>query len=430
MQKLLLTGTGDAGRGGTVAAPGDSRTIVIEAGQACMCRNARATRPDRTRSRMNTFGSALRRAGWRRLAGAAILLAPAPGPAQASPAEPAIVPARPLVIAHRGASALLPEHTLAAYRRAIADGADFIEPDLVMTRDGVLVARHDNALGDTTDVATHEEFSARRTRRAIDGEDFDDWFVEDFTLEELRRLRARERLPALRGTTEDGRHGVPTFDEIVALVEHESRVRGRLVGLIPELKHSSHHHARGLDPEQALLDAIARHAILRRAPLGVQSFEVGNLRRLASRIAVHPNVFLVQLIGAPDDVPADRVLVGDISTTYASMLTREGLADIGSYARVLAPPTRLVVPLDADGALAKPTALVADAHAAGLAVHAWTLRPENRFLPPALRCAGGDAVRCEVGAITEARALAAAGVDAVFADDPGLAVRAFAKRHD
>lgn len=368
--------------------------------------------------------------GWRARVAAAILLGPASLPAQPRPMDSLIVSMRPLVIAHRGASALLPEHTLAAYRRAIADGADFIEPDLVMTRDGVLVARHDNALADTTDVAMHEAFAARRTRRTIDGEAFDDWFVEDFTLAELRRLRARERLPALRGTAEDGRHGVPTFDEIVALAERESRARGRRVGLIPEIKHSSHHHARGLDPEQALLDAIARHAFLREAPLGVQSFEVGNLRRLAPQVARWPNVFLVQLVGAPVDVPADRALAGDFASSYASMLTHDGLAAIATYAKVLAPPTRMVVPLDADGALAKPTVLVAAAHAAGLAVHAWTLRPENRFLPPALRCAGGDATRCESGAIAEARALAAAGVDAVFADDPGLAVRAFAGLRD
>lgn len=331
----------------------------------------------------------------------------------------------PLVIAHRGASALRPEHTLAAYEQAIDDGADFIEPDLVMTRDGVLVARHDNALGDTTDVAAHPTFAERRTTRTIDGKMLTDWFVEDFSLAELATLRARERLPRLRSTAFDGQYAIPTFDAIVELAERRSRGRVRPIGLIPELKHSSHHHARGLDPEQALLNAIARHEYLRRAPLGVQSFEVGNLQGLAPRIADYPNVFLVQLVGAPGDVPADRRLAGDVAHTYMSMLTAQGLAAIARYAKVLAPPSRMVVPLDANGALAEPTPLVAVAHAAGLAVHAWTLRPENAFLPPALRCGDNEAARCESGAIAEARSLAAAGVDAVFADDPGLVVRAF-----
>ncbi|HNR91183.1 MAG TPA: glycerophosphodiester phosphodiesterase family protein [Dokdonella sp.] len=333
----------------------------------------------------------------------------------------------PLVIAHRGASALRPEHTLVAYDKAIDDGADFIEPDLVMTRDGVLVARHDNALGDTTDVAAHPGFAARRTTRTIDGEILTDWFVEDFSMAELATLRARERLPRLRSTAFDGQYAIPTFDSIVALVERRSLGRSRPLGLIPEIKHSSHHHACGLDPEQALLDAIARHAFLRCAPLGVQSFEVGNLQRLAARIAAWPNVFLVQLVGAPADVPADRRLAGDMAHTYASMLTPPGLAAIARYAKVLAPPSRMVVPLDANGALGGPTPLVAAAHAAGLAVHAWTLRPENAFLPPALRCGGDDSTCCEPGAMAEARALAAAGVDAVFTDDPGLVVRAFAR---
>ena len=331
----------------------------------------------------------------------------------------------PLVIGHRGASALRPEHTLAAYEKAIDDGADFIEPDLVMTRDGVLVARHENAIGDTTDVATHPEFAARRTTRTIDGETRTDWFVEDFSLAELATLRARERLPALRSTAFDGRYGVPTFDEIVALAERRSTGRARPIGLIPEIKHSSHQHARGLDPEQALLDAIERHAYLRHAPLGVQSFEVSNLRRLHALLETRHNVFLVQLVGAPQEVPADRRLAGASTHTYASMLTRAGLAIVAEYAQVIAPPTRMVVPLDARGGLAAPSPLVEAAHHAGLKVHVWTLRPENRFLPPALRCGDDDAARCESGAIAEARALAAAGVDAVFADDPGLARRAF-----
>ena len=367
--------------------------------------------------------------GWRLLLLAAILSIPACTTAPER-RNGSMAPARPLVIAHRGASALLPEHTLAAYAKAIDDGADFIEPDLVMTRDGVLVARHDNVLDDTTDVALHARFADRRGTRTIDGETLTGWFVEDFSLAELSTLRARERLPQLRSTASDGLHAIPTFDAIVALVEQASRGRDRPIGLIPELKHSSHHHAQGLDPEQALVEAIGRHAYLRHAPLGVQSFEIGNLERLRTMLAAHDHVFLVQLVGAPDEVPADRRLAGDMTRTYASMLTAAGLAAIATHADVLAPPARMVVPLDARGALAAPSGLVEAAHAAGLEVHAWTLRPENAFLPPALRCAGGDAVRCEAGAIAEARALAAAGVDAVFADDPGLALRAFRDGRD
>ena len=332
---------------------------------------------------------------------------------------------KPIVIAHRGASALRPEHTLEAYAKGIADGADFIEPDLVMTRDGVLIARHDNALGDTTDVTAHAAFAQRRTVREIDGETVTDWFSEDFTLAEIRQLRARERLPQMRGTAHDGRHAVPTLAEIIALVERESNARGRMIGLIPEIKHSSHFHARGLDPEQALAAAIDEHAYARRAPFGIQSFEVGNLRQLRTLLRPHRNVFLVQLVGMPDDVPVDRALTGDRTHTHASMLTPAGLRAIAAYAHVVALSSRAVLPIDADGALAAPTRLVADAHAAGLEVHVWTLRPENRFLPPALRCGDDLDARCEPGAIAEARAFAAAGVDAVFVDDPALARRAF-----
>ncbi|KLI99479.1 glycerophosphodiester phosphodiesterase [Luteimonas sp. FCS-9] len=326
----------------------------------------------------------------------------------------------PAVIAHRGASALLPEHTLAAYERAIADGADFVEPDLVMTRDGVLVARHENEIGDTTDVAAHPAFADRRRVRDVDGAQVEGWFVEDFTLAELRTLRARERLPQLRGTAHDGRYPVPTFDEIVKAVAAASARTGRTIGIVPELKHSSHFHALGLDPETALLAALQRHDYARRAPMGIQSFEVGNLRRLRGMLdaAGLRNVFLAQLIGDPGQSPSDLARAG-APVPYLQMLGPDGLARIAEYADVLAPHLRYVLPVDDAGALAAPTPLVAAAHAAGLAVHVWTLRPEDPFLPPALRC-GGEGPRCEAGARAEARAFAEAGVDALFGDDPGL----------
>lgn len=330
-------------------------------------------------------------------------------------------PATPLIIAHRGASALRPEHTLAAYEKAIDDGADFIEPDLVMTRDGMLIARHENAIGGTTDVATKPEFASRRTERTIDGETSSDWFTEDFTLAEIATLRARERLPEMRGTAFDGRFDVPTFEQIITLAERKSREKKRTIGLIPEIKHSSHHHMRGLDPEQALVDALQRHAYTRNVPVGVQSFEVGNLQRLRSLLGDRPNVFLVQLIGAPEQRPADRA---GHSQTYASMTTPNGLAAIARYATVVAPNTRMIIPVGTDGKLGQATSLVADAHAARLKVHAWTLRPENAFLPPALRCGEDVNARCERGSIIEIRAYVDAGVDALFTDDPALARRA------
>lgn len=325
----------------------------------------------------------------------------------------------PALIAHRGASALRPEHTLEAYARAVEDGADFIEPDLVMTRDGVLVSRHENGLGDTTDVADHPRFADRRTTRQVDGVEVEGWFSEDFTLEELRGLRAVERLPDLRGSLFDGRYPVPTLDEIIEFTAQLSEHHGRLIGLVPEIKHSTHFHAAGLDPEAALMEVLARHEYVRRVPFGVQSFEVGNLKRLRGLLdeAGLYNVFLVQLLGAPDASPRDLVEAG-APVPYLHMLTPEGLAGIAAYADVLAPHLRYVLPVAEDGTLAEPTPLVPAAHAAGLAVHVWTLRPENHFLPPALRCEGGPETRCLPGARAEADAFTAAGVDGLFTDDP------------
>jgi len=173
----------------------------------------------------------------------------------------------PVVIGHRGASALLPEHTLAAYARAIADGADYIEPDLVATRDGVLVARHENEIGGTTDVAQRPEFAVRKRRQVIDGETFEGWFTEDFTLAELKTLRARERLPQLRGTGHDGEFQIATLDEIIALAAEQSAREGRIIGLIPEIKHPSHFQRTGLPMEDRLLETLSAHAYTREAPV-------------------------------------------------------------------------------------------------------------------------------------------------------------------
>ncbi|MEW9622895.1 glycerophosphodiester phosphodiesterase [Rhodanobacter geophilus] len=332
--------------------------------------------------------------------------------------------ARVQVIAHRGASAWLPEHTLAAYARAIADGADFIEPDLVMTRDGVLVARHENEISGTTDVAMHAEFAARRTVKHIDGVEVAGWFVEDFTLAELKVLRARERLPGLRGVRHDGLYPIATLDEIVALAACESAARGRVVGLIPEIKHGTYFRDIGLPMEDALLDALATDAYMRAAPVEIQSFERGNLRYLDGerRRRGMANVRLLQLIGEPHEQPYDVAAAGG-TLNYAEMTTPRNLRGIAGYADAIGPPARMVVPLAPDGGLAAPGTLVRDAHAAGLEVHAYTFRPENAFLPPALR-AGDDARRNEAGSLAEIRACLAAGMDAFFTDDPAVGRKA------
>ncbi|MFN3515568.1 MAG: glycerophosphodiester phosphodiesterase family protein [Novosphingobium sp.] len=271
-----------------------------------------------------------------------------------------------IVIAHRGASGERPEHTLAAYERAIDQGADYVEPDLVATRDGVLVARHENEISGTTDVASRPEFAHRKATRTIDGEQVTGWFVEDFTLAELRTLRARERLPEVRraNTRFDGLYPVPTLAEVIALVRAKEAETGRRIGLYPELKHPAYLATRGLDTPALLVAELDR-----------------------------------------------------AGTTYRAMLSRAGLAAIAAYADGIGAELPLL--LGPDG---KATPLVGMAHAAGLKVHAWTLRLENRFLPPLLRLgsdpdAPGDFARAW-------QLIRAAGIDGVFTDNPGaIAVR-------
>jgi glycerophosphoryl diester phosphodiesterase len=327
-----------------------------------------------------------------------------------------------LVIAHRGASGYRPEHTLAAYRLAIRMGAEYIEPDLVATRDGVLVARHENEISGTTDVADHPEFAVRRTTKCIDGRRVTGWFTEDFTLAELRMLRARERLPGVRpdNTRYDGRYPVPTFDEILDLTAEESARRGALVGVYPETKHPSYFESLGLALEEPLADALRRHGLDRpNAQVFVQSFETANLRRLNGLVRV-PLVQLVAASGAPWDV----VAAGG-PRTYADLVTPAGLREVSTYAAAIGPDKSLVIPRDADGALGTVTSLVDDAHFAGLGVHAYTFRDENHFLPACCRT-GGHAGVCRPeqkgDAFGEYRAYFDAGVDGVFSDHPDTAV--------
>jgi glycerophosphoryl diester phosphodiesterase len=303
----------------------------------------------------------------------------------------------PVVIAHRGASGHRPEHTIAAYTLAVRMGADYIEPDLVSTKDGVLVCRHENEIGGTTDVATR--FPDRRRTQVIDGDTVSGWFTEDFTLAELRTLRAKERL-ASRSHAHDFAEGVPTFDEVLALAARLGRERGRAVGVYPETKHPTHFARIGLALEPALVRSLRAAGLDRRdAPVFVQSFERTNLVALRRMTAVR----LIQLMAGPGGPPGDTL-------RYADMRTPAGLTALRAYADGIGAEKSLVLPSTDGGA---PSTLVADAHAAGLLVHAWTLRSDAPFLA---RRWGGDAA-------AEARAFAAAGVDGVFADFPDDALR-------
>jgi glycerophosphoryl diester phosphodiesterase len=226
-------------------------------------------------------------------AAAALAAMPGLAMAQASRRDAA---ASPTLYAHRGASALRPEHTLASYAKAIADGADFVEPDLVCTRDGVLVARHENAITDTTDVARRPEFASRKTRKVIDGEAHEGWFVSDFSFAELKTLRATERLPAMRGTAYDGQFELLSFEEVSDFVAAESAARGRVIGIIPELKHSTWFAGAGLALEDRLVSTLKAHEYTRRAPVTVQSFETANLKQLRKVLGRPANVRLAQLV--------------------------------------------------------------------------------------------------------------------------------------
>ncbi len=330
------------------------------------------------------------------------------------------------VYAHRGASALLPEHTLAAYAQAIADGADYIEPDLVMSKDGVLIARHENEISGTTDVASRKEFADRRTTKQIDGEQVTGWFTEDFTLAELKTLYVRERLPQMRSTAFDGQFRIATFDEILAFLVQQAGRANRGIGLAPEIKHPAYFQSIGLPMEDKVLAALRGNPYTNVGPVTLQSFETANLRYLRGRIGRDSNIRLLQLTWKGDAMPAD-VANGGGSLTYGQMLTPAGLKDIATYADGIGPELRSIIPLDATGALGTPTSLVPDAHAAGLMVIPYTFRPENTFIAGNLR-AGADNARNEAGSIAEMRAYLDTGIDAFFTDDPALGRKALESR--
>jgi glycerophosphoryl diester phosphodiesterase len=338
------------------------------------------------------------------------LLTGAPALAQ-SPAQNS-----PLVIAHRGASGLRPEHTRAAYELAIEQGADFIEPDLVMSKDGAFVVRHENEIGGTTDVAAHAGFADRKATRVIDGVPTTGWFTEDFTLAELRTLRARERLPAFRpdNTAFDGRDGILTFDEVVEIARAGSARTGRTISVAPELKHPGYFASIGLPMEDGFVAMLERLGLTGAdAHILIQCFEVGPLERLSSRIR-SPLLQLMAGGGGPTDRP---------DLTYAAMAAPAGLKAIRAYAGAIGVETMMIVPRGPDGVSLPATTLIPDAHAAGLKVVAWTFRAENAFLPHELQRGEGFAAHGDLpGQLRQFRDL---GVDAVFSDFPGIAVETF-----
>lgn len=314
----------------------------------------------------------------------------------------------PLIIAHRGASGYRPEHTLAAYELAIEMGADFIEPDLVITGDGVLIARHENEISETTDVAERPEFAERRTTKRVSNAEVTGWFSEDFTLAEIKTLRVKERL-YFRDQSWNGRFEVPTFAEVLDLARRKSAETGRPIGVYPETKHPRYFRSIGLALEEPLVETLHRAGYQgRSAPVYIQSFATGNLKALR-RMTDLPLIQLLEATGRPRD---DR-------RTYRELASPAGLAEIAAYADGIGPNKRLIVPERPDRSLEPATPLVADAHRAGLLVHPWTLRSDERFLSPDYQ----REPEREYGHFF------ALGVDGVFSDFPDVALRARERWH-
>ncbi|MGY4643007.1 esterase-like activity of phytase family protein [Cellulomonas sp. URHB0016] len=331
---------------------------------------------------------------------------------QTKPSKPGEV----TVIGHRGASGYRPEHTLASYETAILMCADYIEPDLVSTKDGVLVARHENEIGGTTDVADHSEFADRKATKTIDGRAVSGWFTEDFTLAELKTLRAKERLPAVRpaNTVFDKLYEIPTFDEVLDLARHSVTCDGRPVGVYPETKHPTYFDSLGLSLEEPLLAQLTANGMDdRRSPVVIQSFETGNLRQLHDMTKVQ----LVQLVDC-SGAPYDLVAAGD-PRTYRDLVTRSGLAQVARYAGGVGLCKDLMIPRNGDGTLGAPTSVVRDAHRAGLVVHGWTFRRENQFLPADFRSSTDPNAPGDLAG--EIRVFVGAGMDGLFSDNPDVA---------
>lgn len=331
-------------------------------------------------------------------------------------------PEAPIVIAHRGASAYMPEHTLAAYATAIHQGADFVEPDLVMTKDGHLIARHDNFLDLTTDVSDRPEFRSYKTTQQVDGVQIKGWFSEDFTLAEIKQLRAIERIPDIRpnNTLFDGMFEIPTLAEIIQLVRGYEQLMDRQIGIYPETKHPSHFQKIGLAMEKPLVDILhgaGYHGA--DAPIYIQSFEISNLKAIR-KLTDLPLIQLFRHEGQPEDV----VIAGG-STCYDDMATETGLNEIAQYADGVGPEKyHFIIPKDSAGNIKAEytTQFVTHAHQAGLKIHPYTFRGENQFLPNNLQNSKGE--KEGERQIEEILLFLGAGIDGFFVDQVDLGVEA------
>ncbi|MGX1855043.1 glycerophosphodiester phosphodiesterase [Streptomyces sp. NBC_01456] len=368
--------------------------------------------------------------GRRTLLGAAALGAGAAvfgGAGQASARERGGETARdlpvPLIIGHRGASGYRPEHTFGSYQLALDMGADVIEQDLVPTKDGHLVCRHENDITATTDVSAHPEFAGRKTTKTVDGVKLTGWFTEDFTLAELKTLRAKERIPGTRqhNTLYDGRWEVPTFEEVLEWAEREGRKRGRRVWLHIETKHPTYFRKLGLPLEERVAKALRAHGRHRKdSPNFLQSFEPSSLQRLG-RLVGCPKIVL---LGTPDTRSWDFVEAGD-PRTVADLIKPEGLKWIAGFAQGIGPDLTVIIPRDKDGKLGTPTSVVKDAHAAGLVLHPYTVRNENTFLPTDLR--RGSDPNAYGDSFAYFKALLGTGIDGLFSDNCDTALLAAAE---
>ncbi|MFB2894159.1 glycerophosphodiester phosphodiesterase [Aerosakkonemataceae cyanobacterium BLCC-F50] len=282
----------------------------------------------------------------------------------------------PIIIAHRGASGFRPEHTLASYELAINLGADYIEPDLVSTKDGILIARHENEISTTTNVTECPEFANRKTTKLIDGKSISGWFTEDFTLEEIKTLKAKERLP-FRDQSFNNQFSIPTFQEIIDLVEVKSGQIGRSLGIYPETKHPTYFASIGLPLEEPLIEILHNNGYKSATdPIFIQSFETQNLQKLR-KLTDLPLIQLLENSGQPFDL----VMNGD-SRTYQDLTKPQELAKIAEYAAGIGPNKQMIIPVDNQGKLLNSTSLIADAHAVGLLVHPYTFRNEKQYLAP------------------------------------------------
>lgn len=326
-------------------------------------------------------------------------------------------PPRTLVIGHRGASGYRPEHTRASYELAVALGADAVEPDIVATKDGVLVLRHENEISGTTDIAAHPEFAGRRTTKRIDGVSMTGWFTEDFTWAELSTLKAVERLPQLRqgSASFDGMQGILRFDELLTLLDDIADRTGRIIQLVAEVKHPTHFASIGLPLDDLLDNELGRWN--RPDRLIVECFEQNILMQLKGRGIEARYVYLLESKGSAPDLVAG---FGRKALPYAAQLTNSGLARLARDVDGISVDKNLLLNV-AEGTVTT-TDLVERAHAAGLTAFTWTLRPENRFLAPPHRV--GKAPRDWGDWRREFDLILSTGVDGIFVDQPDLGVTA------